>query len=155
MAVALPKPLNAGVFCYTEKSSLCIFLLPFLFIFLSLSSYLSSLSYSPHASCFFPSASSTSTHLRTHKAQKTVAWASSIQRWSHFLLTHPSEARIIQILRISHGLWDAIIKRLARCFYDWQARGWTLGSWQPISGLLLVKISLGESFITVACGVDS
>ena len=82
MAVALPKPLNAGVLCYTEKSSLCIFLLPFLFIFLSLSSYLSSLSLFPP--CFllfsFPSASTSSTHLRTHKAQKTVAWAGSIQR---------------------------------------------------------------------------
>ena len=52
MAVALSKPLNAGVFCYTEKSSLCIFLLPFLFIFLSLSSYLSPFHHSPHASCF-------------------------------------------------------------------------------------------------------
>lgn len=41
MAVALSKPLNVGVFCYTEKANLCIFLLPFIFLFLS--SYLSSL----------------------------------------------------------------------------------------------------------------
>ena len=157
MAVALSKPLNVGVFCYTEKANLCIFLLPFLFTFLFLSSYLSSLSLFPP--CFlhfsFPSVSTaaakslqscltlcdpidgsppgssvpgilqarilewvaisfsvstTGTHLRTHKAQKTVAWASSIQSRSHFLLTHPSEAHIKQILGISHGLWDMLIK---------------------------------------------
>lgn len=110
MAVVLSKPLNVGVFCYTEKANLCIFLLPFIFLFLS--SYLSSLSLFPP--CFlvfsFPSVSTTGTHLRTHKAQKTVAWASSIQSRSHFLLTHPSEACIKQILGISHGLWDELMK---------------------------------------------